>query len=92
MKTVNIGKLKNNLSSYLREVRNGEEVIVQDRKKPIARISPIAHPAPAEDDYEAEMAHRVATGRIKPAQETMDWEAFNKLPRPEGAVKEALDL
>ena len=40
MKTVNIGTLKNKLSSYLRDVRNGEEVIVQDRKKPIARIIP----------------------------------------------------
>ena len=41
MKTVNIGTLKNKLSAYLQDVRNGEEVIVQDRKKPIARIVPI---------------------------------------------------
>ena len=39
MKTVNIGTLKNQLSSYLRYVRDGEEIIVQDRKKPCGRSS-----------------------------------------------------
>jgi prevent-host-death family protein len=89
MKTVNIGTLKNNLSAYLQHVRQGEEVIVQDRKKPIARIVPILP-----DEATDEEARLIAAGIMTPAKEEMDWEAFNRLPlpeAPEGAAKEALD-
>jgi prevent-host-death family protein len=94
MKTVNIGTLKNQLSEYLRYVRNGEEVVVRDRNVPVARILPFTLPLPAEGDYVAEEAYLIATGRMKPAKEKMDWEAFWKLPMPEvsdEAMKEALD-
>lgn len=75
MKTVNIGALKNNLSAYLREVRNGEEVLVKDREKPIARILPVS---PLEgEDHEAFL---IATGQLRPAKEKMDWDAFWGLP------------
>lgn len=46
MRSVNIGTLKNQLSAYLRLVRNGEEVVVRDRDKPIARILPFRLPLP----------------------------------------------
>ena len=42
MQTVNIAELKNNLSAYLERVRHGEEVIVKDRNRPIARLMPLA--------------------------------------------------
>ena len=38
MRAVNLGDLKNNLSRYLSAVRRGEELVVRDRNKPIARI------------------------------------------------------
>lgn len=41
MKTVNIAELKAQLSAHLRIVQEGGEVVVCDRKKPIARIVPI---------------------------------------------------
>ena len=41
MKTVNIGDLKNNLSRYLSEVRQGRSVLIKDRNKLIARIVPL---------------------------------------------------
>lgn len=95
MRTVNIGVLKNQLSAYLQFVRNGEEVVVRDRNKPIARILPFTLPLPPEGDHEAEVAYLIATGQMKPAkEEKMDWEAFWALPRPtvsDEAVKEALD-
>lgn len=93
MRSVNIGTLKNQLSAYLRYVRNGEEVVVRDRDVPVARIVPIALPAPDGDDYAAEQAYLIATGKMTPAKEQMDWEAFRKLPRPtvsDEAVKEAI--
>lgn len=94
MRSVNIGTLKNQLSAYLRLVRNGEEVVVRDRDKPIARILPFRLPLPPEGDHEAEMAYLIATGQVKPAKQKMDWEAFWALPRPtvsDEAVKEAIE-
>ena len=41
MKTVKISELKANLSAHLRRVSAGEEVVVCDRNRPIARIVPI---------------------------------------------------
>ncbi len=91
MKTVNIGTLKNKLSSYLQDVRNGEEVIVQDRKKPIARIVPIRNA-----DFTDEELYLASIGVLKLPENPrpIDWEAFWKLPRPtvsDEAVKEAMD-
>jgi prevent-host-death family protein len=36
---VGIRELKNSLSKYIERVRNGEEVIVTDRGRPVARLS-----------------------------------------------------
>jgi prevent-host-death family protein len=41
MKTVNISDLKAQLSAHIQLVRNGEEVLICDRNKPVARIVPI---------------------------------------------------
>lgn len=94
MRTVNIGTLKNQLSAYLKYVRNGEEVIVRDRNVPVARILPFTLSLPAEGDYAAEAAYLIATGQMSSAREKMDWEAFWDLPRPavsDEAAKEAID-
>ena len=42
--TVGVRELKQSLSSYLRRVRHGESIVVTDRGKPIARISPVSLP------------------------------------------------
>ena len=42
MQTVNIADLKNNLSAYLERVRNGEEMLVKDRHRLIARLMPFS--------------------------------------------------
>jgi antitoxin (DNA-binding transcriptional repressor) of toxin-antitoxin stability system len=41
MKSVRIAQLKDHLSGHLRAVEAGEEVLVLDRDRPIARIVPI---------------------------------------------------
>jgi antitoxin (DNA-binding transcriptional repressor) of toxin-antitoxin stability system len=94
MRTVNIGTLKNQLSAYLRYVKNGEEVLVRDRDMPVAKIVPVTKPNPDDNDYAAEGAYLIATGQMRPALEELDREEFWKLPRPtvsDEAVKEALD-
>jgi prevent-host-death family protein len=40
MKTVKISDLKAHLSAHIQVVKNGEEVLVCDRNKPVARIVP----------------------------------------------------
>lgn len=75
MKTVNIGTLKNKLSSYLRYVRDGEEVIVQDRDVPLARIIPFRTSNISEQEAKLALA-----GILKLPEEEMDWDAFWKLP------------
>jgi len=91
MSSVNIGSLKNQLSAYLRRVKNGEEIVIQDRNVPVARIVPIA--LPGEGDFAAEEAYLIATGQMKPALEEFDEKEFRKLSRPtvsKRAMQEAI--
>lgn len=41
MKTATVSRLKASLSEYLASVRAGEELIVTDRGKPVAKIVPL---------------------------------------------------
>ncbi|MBN1615649.1 MAG: type II toxin-antitoxin system prevent-host-death family antitoxin [Deltaproteobacteria bacterium] len=43
MKTAAVSALKASLSEYLAGVKAGEEIIVTDRGKPIARLMPLQH-------------------------------------------------
>ena len=62
MRTANIAELRDRLTQYLREVRAGEEIIVRDRQRPIAKIVPLT----VDDD--AEDAALVAAGLLRKAQ------------------------
>jgi prevent-host-death family protein len=59
MRSVNIADLKNNLSRYLNEVRQGEEVLIRDRNLPIAKIVPLST-----GDEEEELLALAAQGLI----------------------------
>ncbi len=61
MKTVNIGELKAKLSAHIKLVRNGEQLLVCDRDKPVARIIPYRA-----DDYSEEMQDLIARGIVTP--------------------------
>ncbi|MGQ0649633.1 MAG: type II toxin-antitoxin system Phd/YefM family antitoxin [Gemmatimonadaceae bacterium] len=41
MKTASISELKARLSAYLDAVRQGDEVLVTDRGRPVARLAPV---------------------------------------------------
>ncbi len=56
---VGIRDLKNSLSKYIELVRSGEEVIVTDRGRPVARLSPVDRPTDR-------LAELVAAGLIRP--------------------------
>jgi antitoxin (DNA-binding transcriptional repressor) of toxin-antitoxin stability system len=88
MKTVNIAMLKDQLSAYLQEVRAGNEILVRDRSRVIARIVPFT-PAAEDDELEA----LAAEGKLRPAEAEFE-DDFWKLPAPRvsvDALKRALD-
>lgn len=60
MRSANIADLRNRLTQYLQEVRAGEEIIVRDRQRPIAKIVPFSV-----DDDEADDAALVASGLMR---------------------------
>jgi prevent-host-death family protein len=60
MRSTNIADLRNRLTHYLREVRAGEEIVVRDRQRPIARIVPFTV-----DDQDADDAALVAAGLMR---------------------------
>lgn len=95
MKAVDIGTLKNDLVAYLQQAHAGEELVVMDAEKPVARILPVHTPASAEATIpaEEEQAQLVASGILELPQEEMDWQAFWALPRPtvsDEAAREAI--
>ena len=60
MLQVGIRELKARLSHYLRRVREGEEVVITDRGKPVGRLLPFVET----EDLEARIQELCLTGRI----------------------------
>ena len=77
MRSVNIAELKNSLSAYLRLVRDGEEVVIRDRNRDIARIVPIE----AEGDDAEEERRLVAAGLLRLGAGPIE-DSFWDLPAP----------
>ena len=89
MKTASISRLKATLSAYIASVKGGEEVVVTDRGKPVARIVPVGSEV-GEGDRVRDLVARgvIRPGRAKPAC------ALGELPicaAPEGAVRRVID-
>jgi prevent-host-death family protein len=79
MRVVNISVLKAKLSAHLEMVQNGEEVLVCDRNKPVARIIPCS----AEDESERER-RLIARGVLVPPKKKQR----SPLPPPAGNVSD----
>ncbi len=52
MESVGIRALKNGLSGYLKEVKNGKSLTVMERKKAVAILTPVGHDPEAQKDKE----------------------------------------
>jgi len=70
----NIATLKNSLSRYLKSVQAGDEVVVLDRDRPIARIVPFrqAQEPGGTDPLDAMLQRGAITHRGNP-EETAAW-------------------
>lgn len=68
MRKVGVRELRQNLSVYLREIRDsGEPIEVTDRGHPVAVLAPLRA---GDDDYDA----LIAAGRLRPA--AAGWSTF----------------
>lgn len=63
MSTVGVRELKNRLTRYLRQTKQGEEIVVTERGKPIALLMPIKAVKRAAS-LEARLARLAAEGRV----------------------------
>jgi prevent-host-death family protein len=93
MQAVNVAELKNNLSRYLREVREGNEITIKDRNRVIARIVPVTSSA----EYDEELLELAAQGKVKlpeipPTAEDQAKELKRKLPRPKSQGKKSKQI
>jgi len=57
--SVGVAELRQNLSVYLRRVKNGERLVVTDRNRPVAELGPAPSTGPALDRL-------IAEGRVSP--------------------------
>jgi len=88
MGRVSVSDLKARLSEHLRRVKGGEEVIVTERGRPVAVLSPVPPP----ESQETELDALVGSGLARRAKRPVD-EGFWGLARGDdrnGAVLETL--
>jgi prevent-host-death family protein len=81
MRTVNISELKAKLSAHIQLVKDGEEVLVCDRNKPVARIVPCRLTDHSEQDQRL-VARGVLTLPMKRRPASVSW------PAPPGNVSD----
>ena len=76
MRTAPVAKLKASLSEYLRHVKAGDDVVVTERGRPIARLIPIGAA-----ESTGRLAALAADGRVRLGRGRLG-KGFWKLPRP----------
>jgi prevent-host-death family protein len=85
MRSVNIAALKNGLSRYLNEVREGEELLIRDRNIPIAKIVPL----PQSGEPEAKELALAAAGKLRLPDASLPT-SFWSMPAPRVSLKRAV--
>jgi prevent-host-death family protein len=71
MRTTGVTELKSSLSEMLARVKSGEEILVTEHGRPIARIVPLEA-----YDPEAGIDELIRSGLVKPPKGKLDVEAF----------------
>ena len=77
---VGVRDLKNNLSRYLDRVQDGEEVIVTDRGRPVARLSAL-------DSSMDHLSDLIAAGLVRPAKRSTRRVPQRRI-KPSGSVSD----
>ncbi|HEX6308458.1 MAG TPA: type II toxin-antitoxin system prevent-host-death family antitoxin [Longimicrobiales bacterium] len=77
MRQASIAEFKARLSEYVAAARRGEEVIITDRGRPVARLSGLS----ADRKLDARIADLVRAGLIRPPQRALS-PGFRSAARP----------
>jgi prevent-host-death family protein len=75
MRTVNIAKLKDQLSKYLALARNGDEVLIRDRNLPVAKLVPFST-----EGADAQELHLAAAGKLRLPSARLSLKQLSKIP------------
>lgn len=86
MRSVNIAKLKNQLSSYVRRASSGEQILIRDRNLPVARLVPYSPVDPTSEELAL-----VASGDLILPEKTLDEAAFWNIGRAVQVTKKTVD-
>jgi prevent-host-death family protein len=84
MKRASVSELKTSLSAYLLGVKNGEEVLVTERGRPIARLIPALGSEPASD----RKSRLIRMGVLRPGSAKLSADLWKPSPvrDPEGKL------
>jgi prevent-host-death family protein len=88
MKIVTVSKLKVYLSQYLNQIKAGDEVLITDRGKPVARLVPISPTKAAKESLtrmEKQGLIKLGSGRLP-----KDFWSMPRAEDPQGLVLRAL--
>ena len=77
MRTTTVSRLKASLSAYLRHVKAGEEVVITEHGRPVARLLPLASP----ESVPEHLRDLEAQGLLKRGRTPLPAD-FWDLPRP----------
>lgn len=80
MRTVNVAKLKDQLSKYLTFAKSGEEIVIRERNLPVAKLVPFVA-----EGAEAQELQLVAAGKLRLPTVRLDLKGLLKIPT--GKVK-----
>ena len=89
MKSAPVAILKARLSAFLRAVKRGEEVLVTERGRPVARLVPVSLGGASAEERE----EMIRLGLLRPRQGPIPRRFWQRAPRakdPEGGVLAAL--
>jgi|SRR5208337_435534 len=76
MRTAKISELKAKLSAHIEFVKRGEEVLILDRNKPVARLVSVA----PDEDGDALRQRLIAKGILTPAKDPENKAGFHPVP------------
>ena len=84
---VSIARLRDHLSLYLNRVRQGEEILIRDRKAPIAKIVPLR----MAKEFDARTLALAAAGKLRLPQASLP-DSFWSItaPGPRISLKQAI--
>jgi antitoxin (DNA-binding transcriptional repressor) of toxin-antitoxin stability system len=85
MRSVNVAKLKDQLSKYLTFAKGGEEVVIRDRNLPVAKLVPYS--AEGADEQELML---VAAGKLRLPKVRLDVKQLLRIPTGRVAGNKAI--